>query len=40
LITGLDVINKNVRSPGIVNQTPRSIRSYIVDILHPIQRFF
>jgi len=42
LIAGLDVNNrlKNVRSPGIVNQTPRSIRSYIGDIFTPIQRFF
>ena len=42
LITRLDVINiwKNVRSPGIVNQTSRSIRSYIGDIFTPNPTFF
>ena len=29
----------NVRSPGIVNQTPRSIRSYIGDIFTPNPTF-
>ena len=34
------ILLKNVKSPGIVNQTPRSIRSYIGDIFTPNPTFF
>jgi hypothetical protein len=33
------ILLKNVKSPGIVNQTPRSIRSYIGDIFTPNPTF-
>ena len=33
------ILLKNVQSPGIVNQTPRSIRSYIGDIFTPNPTF-